>query len=68
MKDGSTSSTGTAKAGLIFPGGGLFFYWQAGVIVSKLLLIFRIDASINVSSFCVPMKLRTAGIPPGKLL
>jgi hypothetical protein len=66
MKDDSTSSAGTSKAGLIFPGGGLFFYWQAGVIVS--ILLFRIDASINVSSFCVPMKLQTAGIPPRKLL
>jgi hypothetical protein len=66
MKDDSTSSAGTSKAGLIFPGGGLFFYWQAGVIVS--ILLFRIDASINVSSFYVPMKLQTAGIPPGKLL
>ena len=25
---------------LIFPGGGLFFYWQAGVIVSQPILIF----------------------------
>ncbi|KAL7506474.1 hypothetical protein ACHAXN_009088 [Cyclotella atomus] len=32
MKDDSTSSAGTSKARLIFPGGGLFFYWQAGVI------------------------------------
>lgn len=28
-------SKSSSKAGVIFPGGGLFFYWQAGVIVSE---------------------------------
>lgn len=30
--DDSDSVENAKKAGIIFPGGGLFFYWQAGVI------------------------------------
>jgi hypothetical protein len=41
--DPSASSAGAAKAGLIFPGGGLFFYWQAGVIVSTSILLFLLS-------------------------
>ena len=33
--DDSDSVENAKKAGIIFPGGGLFFYWQAGVIVSE---------------------------------
>ena len=41
--DGIASSSASAPSSpsqgpcLIFPGGGLFFYWQAGVVVSELL-------------------------------
>ena len=41
-KDGSRVNTNPMdKAGIIFPGGGLFFYWQAGVIVSIDRVKFR---------------------------
>lgn len=36
------------KAGIIFPGGGLFFYWQAGVIVSTKSCAFSVPITCIV--------------------
>ena len=36
-----SSPSSQQSPGIIFPGGGLFFYWQAGVIVSPLKLYYE---------------------------
>lgn len=52
-EDDTYSSPSQQCPGIIFPGGGLFFYWQAGVIVSrqKIVLLCISDLSALQKSY-----------------